>query len=67
MAEFPQIVRALVRPVVTVIFAAVIAQAVIEGIGPPEWFIYGLAMPCILWWFGERTIRHVKERRHNGL
>jgi len=62
MAEFPQIVRALVRPVVTVIFAAVIAQAVIEGINPPEWFV-SMAIPIISWWFVERTVLHVREKK----
>jgi len=53
--------RATTRPVVTVIFAATIAQVVVEGIDAPDWFI-GLAVPVILWWFGERTVTRAKER-----
>jgi len=45
---------------VTIIFAGVIAQVVVERIAAPDWFVYGLAMPCILWWFGERTIRRFR-------
>ena len=54
--------RAVTRPIVTIMFTAVLAQVVVEGIEVPDWFIYGLAMPCILWWFGERTIRHIREK-----
>ncbi|NVM47026.1 MAG: hypothetical protein HWN79_19165, partial [Candidatus Lokiarchaeota archaeon] len=46
------IFRKATRPVVTIIFAATIAQVVVEKIDAPEWFL-GLAIPCILWWFGE--------------
>jgi len=55
------IFRKATRPVVTVIFAATIAQVVVEKIDAPEWFL-GLAIPCILWWFGERTVGHIKEK-----
>jgi hypothetical protein len=58
---FCQMFRAIARPAVTVIFAATIAQVVIEGIDAPQWFI-GLAIPCILWWFGERTVSHIKTK-----
>ena len=54
--------RAATRPVVTVIFAAVIAQVVVEGIDAPDWFI-ALATGIILWWFGDRTVKHIKERK----
>ena len=54
--------RAATRPAVTIIFAAVIAQVVIEGIDAPQWFL-GLASGCILWWFGDRTVQHIKERK----
>ena len=50
--------RAATRPVVTVIFAAVIAQVVVEGIDAPDWFI-ALATTSILWWFGDRTVKHI--------
>ena len=57
-----EIFRGATRPVVTVIFAAVIAQVVVEKITAPQWFI-GLAIPCILWWFGERMVTHIKEKK----
>jgi len=60
-----QIIRAIARPAISVIFAAVIAQAVIEGITLPEWFL-GLAGTCILWWFGERAITHIKAKNANN-
>ena len=56
------IFRAATRPIVTIIFAAVIAQVVTEGIDAPEWFL-GLAVTVILWWFGDRTVRHIKEKK----
>jgi len=56
----PRVARAVTRPIVTIIMVAVIAQIVIEGIDAPDWFIYGLAMPVILSWFGERVIRRWK-------
>jgi hypothetical protein len=56
---FTEMTRAVARPVLTVIFAAVIAQVVIEGIDPPAWFL-ALAIPCITWWFAERTVTHIK-------
>jgi hypothetical protein len=54
--------RAVARPAVTIIFAAVIAQVIIERIPVPEWFL-ALAIPCITWWFAERTVTHVKEKK----
>jgi len=54
--------RAATRPAVTIIFAAVIAQVVIEGIAAPQWFL-ALAATCILWWFGDRTVQHIKEKK----
>jgi hypothetical protein len=59
---FTELFRAVARPAVTIIFAAVIAEAVIEGINVPQWFL-GLAIPCITWWFAERTVTHVKEKK----
>jgi len=53
--------RAVTRPAVTIIFAAVIAQVVIDGIDAPQWFI-ALGSACILWWFGDRTVQHIKEK-----
>jgi len=57
---FTELFRAAARPAVTIIFAAVIAQAVIEGTDVPQWFL-GLAIPCITWWFAERTVTHIRE------
>ena len=54
--------RAVARPAVTIIFAAVIAQVIIERIPVPEWFL-ALAIPCITWWFAKRTVTHVKEKK----
>jgi hypothetical protein len=56
---FTEMFRAVARPAVTIIFAAVIAQAVIEGRSVPEWFL-ALAIPIISWWFAERTVGHIK-------
>jgi hypothetical protein len=56
---FTEMLRAVARPVITVIFTAVIAQAVVERIEVPQWFL-ALAIPCITWWFAERTIAHIK-------
>ena len=57
--------RAVTRPAVTIIFAAVIAQVVIDRIEVPQWFL-GLASGCILWWFGDRTVQHIKERKEQS-
>jgi len=54
--------RAVARPAVTIIFAAAIAQVVIDRIDAPQWFI-ALATACILWWFGDRTVQHIKEKK----
>jgi hypothetical protein len=62
---FTNFFRAVTRPAVTVIFAAVIAQIVIEGIDAPQWFL-GLASACILWWFGDRTVHHIKGKKEQG-
>lgn len=59
---FTTFFRAVTRPAVTIIFAAVIAQVAIEGIAVPQWFL-ALASACILWWFGDRTVQHIKEQK----
>jgi len=59
---FTNFFRAATRPAVTIIFAAVIAQVVIDGIDAPQWFL-ALASACILWWFGDRTVQHIKEKK----
>jgi hypothetical protein len=58
---FGEMFRAVARPAITIIFAAVIAQVVIQGIPVPDWFL-ALAIPCITWWFAERTITHIKQK-----
>ena len=60
-----ELIRGFVRPVISIIFAAVIAQVVVEGIEAPEWFL-ALAIGCITWWFGDRTVRRIKEKRQEG-
>ena len=62
---FCQMFRAATRPAVTIIFAAVIAQVVIDRIDAPQWFL-ALASGCILWWFGDRTVRHIKEKKRGN-
>jgi len=62
VSVFCNFFRAVTRPAVTIIFAAVIAQVVIDGIDAPQWFL-GLAATCILWWFGDRTVQHIKEKK----
>jgi len=59
--------RALVRPIVTVLFAGVIAAVVIDQIDAPAWFL-GVALPCITWWFGERALlrRSERNRKEDG-
>jgi len=56
--------RALVRPIVTVLFAGVIAAVVIDQIDAPAWFL-SLAIPCISWWFGERALLRRSERKED--
>ena len=62
---FANFFRAATRPAVTIIFAAVIAQVVIDRIDAPQWFL-ALASGCILWWFGDRTVRHIKEKKRGN-
>lgn len=59
---FTEMFRAIVRPAITIIFAVVIAQLVIEAHDIPQWFL-GLAIPTITWWFAERTVTHISERK----
>ena len=59
--DIGDIFRKATRPIITIILVAVIAQVVVEGINAPDWFI-ALATSCIVWWFGDRTITHIKER-----
>ena len=61
---FTNFFRAATRPAVTIIFAAVIAQVVVDRIDAPQWFL-ALASACILWWFGDRTVQHIKENKED--
>lgn len=56
------VIRALPRPAITIIFAAVIADCVASGRTPPTWFL-SMAIPIIGWWFTERTVTHIKENK----
>ena len=56
-----EIIRAIARPAISIMFAAAIVQIVIEGITPPDWFL-PLAIPSIAWWFTERTIGHIRRK-----
>jgi len=62
VAVFGEMFRAVARPAITITFAAVIAQAVTQGIPVPQWFL-ALAIPCITWWFAERTVQHIREKK----
>jgi hypothetical protein len=62
MKTIGELFRAATRPIVTIIFAAVIAQVVVERIDAPEWFI-AMAGVVVLEWWGERTVRHIKEKK----
>lgn len=59
-SKVTELFRGAARPIVTIIFAATIAQVVVEGIETPEWFIV-LASTVILWWFGDRTVRRIRK------
>lgn len=56
-----EIIRAITRPAVTIIFAAVIAQVVIDRLEVPDWFLI-MANVVILEWWGERVVTHIKEK-----
>ena len=60
--QLSEVFRAATRPVVTVIFAATIAQVVVQRIDAPEWFL-AMAGVVILEWWGERAVRHIKEKK----
>ena len=57
-----EIFRGATRPIVTIVFCAVIAQVVTEGIDAPEWFL-AMAAVVILEWWGERAVNRIKERK----
>jgi len=57
-----EIIRSLARPAISVIFAAVIAQVVVERIDAPDKF-WAIAGVVILWWFGDRTVQRIKGKK----
>ena len=59
---FVEVLTAVVRPAVTIMFAAGIVDCVVQGITPPTWFIT-MAGVAFTWYFGERGIRHLKEKK----
>ena len=61
MNPIVEIITALVRPAITVMFGAAMVQLVVQGITPPVWFL-PIAIPTITWWFADRTVKHIKER-----
>jgi len=60
--DIGDIFRKATRPIVTVIFAAAIAQVVVERIDAPEWFLI-MANIVILEWWGERAVKRIKEKK----
>ncbi len=59
--QIGEIFRRVTRPIISIIFAAVIAQVVVDGIDAPGWFIAMAGVVIIEWW-GERVITKVKEK-----
>ena len=58
--------RAATRPIVTLLFAGALVTAVVYEIPVPPWFL-SLAIPSIAWWFGERTVQHVRDRKESKI
>ena len=54
--------RKATRPIVTVIFASVIADVVVNKIDAPDWFI-AMAGVVILEWWGERAVTRIKNKK----
>ena len=53
------IFRKATRPIVTIIFAAVIAQIVTQGIAAPDWFLI-MANAVIIEWWTERIVTRAR-------
>jgi hypothetical protein len=60
--DIGDIFRKITRPIVTIIFACIIAQVVTQGINAPDWFLV-IANMIIVWWFGDRTAQHFREKK----
>lgn len=54
-----EFMRAVARPIISVIFALALSWAAINQILLPEWFLT-VGIASITWWFGERAITHAK-------
>jgi hypothetical protein len=52
--------RKATRPIVTICFTITLCILVAGQIEIPGWFI-GLASGVITWWFGQRTIEHIRK------
>ena len=59
--NFGDSLRKATRPIVTIIFAAVIAHLTVNQIEVSE-RIWVLLSGVILWWFADRTREHIKEK-----
>ena len=57
-----EVVKAIARPAISILFAVALVVMVIMGNPVPEWFL-GLAIPIISWWFVERAVTHVQDSR----
>ena len=53
-------IRGCVRPVISIVFACILAQVITEQIPIPP-IQWALLSGVILWWFGERTVSAIKE------
>lgn len=63
MNPYVEIIRAIPRPAISVMFAALIVQKASEGVTPEPWFL-SLAIPIILSWFGQKIWERVKEKQN---
>jgi hypothetical protein len=57
-----EVIKAIARPAISILFAAALVVVVLMGKPVPEWFL-GLAIPIISWWFVERAVTHVQENK----
>lgn len=48
------ILRAIVRPIITLAFTGVMCYLALRGGAPPEWFL-SVAVMVVTWWFKERS------------
>jgi len=62
MNDITEISRAVVRPIITIIFAVVLAQVIVKQI-PISPLAWTLLSGVILWWFGDRTVHRIKDKK----